>query len=61
MITSDYVSVYCEVCINKVTFAETPLLLKLRRTVSNLIEPVLLTEDSGNPLYSDILKTGILI
>lgn len=42
-------------------FADTPLLWKLRRKISNLIEPVLLTEDKSNPLYSDILKTGILI
>lgn len=42
-------------------FADTPLLWKLKRRISNLIEPVLLTEDKNNPLYSDILKTGILI
>lgn len=42
-------------------FADTPLLWKLRRKISNLIEPVLLTEDQDNPLYSDIIKTGILI
>ncbi len=42
-------------------FADTPLLWKLRRKISNLIEPVLLTDDLSNPLYSDILKTGILI
>lgn len=42
-------------------FEDTPLLWKLKRKVSNLIEPVLLTEDTGNPLYADILKTGILI
>lgn len=42
-------------------FADTPLLWKLKRKISNLIEPVLLTEDNSNPLYSDILKTGILI
>ncbi len=42
-------------------FADTPLLWKLKRNISNLIEPVLLTEDKSNPLYSDILKTGILI
>lgn len=42
-------------------FEDTPLLWKLRRKVSNLIEPVLLTEDLNNPLYVDILKTGILI
>lgn len=42
-------------------FVDTPLLWKLKRKISNLIEPVLLTEDKSNPLYSDILKTGILI
>ena len=42
-------------------FADTPLLWKLKRKVSNLIEPVLLTEDLSNPLYCDILKTGIRI
>ncbi len=42
-------------------FDDTPLLWRLRRKVSNLIEPVLLTEDTTNPLYSDILKTGIRI
>ncbi|MBD5334384.1 MAG: nucleotidyltransferase domain-containing protein [Bacteroides sp.] len=42
-------------------FEDTPLLWKLRRKISNLIEPVLLTEDQDNPLYSDIIKTGILI
>lgn len=42
-------------------FADTPVLWKLKRKICNLIEPVLLTEDKNNPLYSDILKTGILI
>lgn len=42
-------------------FADTPLLWRLRRKISNLIEPVLLVEDVNNPLYSDIIKTGILI
>ncbi len=42
-------------------FEDTPLLWRLGRKVSNLIEPVLLTEDTNNPLYADILKTGILI
>ena len=40
---------------------DAPLLWKLKRKISNLIEPVLLTEDTNNPLYADILKTGILI
>lgn len=42
-------------------FADTPLLWRLRRKISSLIEPVLLVEDVNNPLYSDIIKTGILI
>ena len=42
-------------------FEDTPLLWKLRRKVSTLIEPVLLTEDVNNPLYADIIRTGILI
>ena len=42
-------------------FADTPILWKSKRKISNLIEPVLLTEDKNNPLYSDVLKTGILI
>lgn len=42
-------------------FDDTPLLWKLKRSISNLIEPILLTEDSNNPLYSDIIRTGILI
>ena len=42
-------------------FEDTPLLWKLKRKISNLIEPVLLTEDINNPLYEDIHKTGIRI
>lgn len=42
-------------------FEDTPLLWRIGRKVSYLIEPVLLTEDHDNPLYSDIIKTGILI
>lgn len=42
-------------------FEVTPLLWKLRRQVSNLIEPVMLTAEPSNPLYSDIVSTGILI
>lgn len=42
-------------------FEDTTLLWKLGRKVNYLIEPVLLTEDNDNPLYNDILKTGILI
>ena len=40
-------------------FEDTPLLWKLKRKISNLIEPVLLTEDTNNPLYADILINGI--
>lgn len=42
-------------------FEDTPLLWKLRRKISTLIEPVLLIEDESNPLYYDILRTGILV
>lgn len=42
-------------------FDDTPLLWKLRRKISNLIEPVLFAENDKSPLYSDIIKTGILI
>lgn len=42
-------------------FDDTPLLWKLRRAISTLIEPVLLTDDVSNPLYADILRTGIRI
>lgn len=42
-------------------FEDTPLLWKLRRKISTLIEPVLLTEDESNPLYYDILHTGVLV
>ncbi len=42
-------------------FEDTPLLWKLKRKISNLIEPVLMIEDNEDPLYSDILRTGILI
>lgn len=47
--------------LNENYFEDTPILWKLRRKVSNLIEPVLLTEDINNPLYLDITQTGILI
>lgn len=39
-------------------FDDTPLLWKLRRKISTLIEPVLLTDDESNPLYHDIIRTG---
>ncbi len=42
-------------------FEDTPLLWKLRRKISTLIEPVLLTEDESNPLYYDVVRTGTLI
>ena len=42
-------------------FEDTPLLWKLRRKISNLIEPVLLIEDMNNPIFCDITRTGILI
>jgi predicted nucleotidyltransferase len=42
-------------------FNDTPLLWTLKRKVSNLIEPILLTENDDSPLYSNIIRTGILI
>ncbi|MBM6962223.1 nucleotidyltransferase domain-containing protein [Bacteroides caecigallinarum] len=42
-------------------FDDTPVLWKLRRKISNLIEPILLIEDNNNPLYCDRMKTGTLI
>ena len=42
-------------------FEDIPLLWKLGRKVSYLIEPVLLTEDDDSPLYADILRTGVLV
>ena len=39
-------------------FDDTPLLWKLRRKISTLIEPVLLTDDESNLLYHDIIRTG---
>ena len=42
-------------------FEDTPLLWKLGRKVSYLIEPVLLAEDDDSPLYADILRTGVLV
>ena len=42
-------------------FDDTPVLWSLRRKISLLIEPVLLTEDTDNPLYYDILKTGLRV
>lgn len=41
-------------------FRDAPLLWKLSRKVSYLIEPVLINED-GNPFYNDIMETGIAI
>ncbi len=43
------------------SFYDSSLLWKLGRQVSYLIEPVMLKEDRDNPLYADIIKTGILI
>ena len=47
--------------LNEDYFQDTPLLWKLRRRISNLIEPVLMLSDEGDPLYRDIIRTGILI
>lgn len=46
---------------NEDYFKEVPLLWKIGRKVSYLIEPVLLTENEDSPLYLDVMKTGILI
>lgn len=42
-------------------FEDTPLLWKLRRKLSSLIEPVLLVDDMADPLYRDIINTGIRV
>lgn len=42
-------------------FADTPLLWKLRRKISLLIEPVLLDSNDNSPLYQDIIRSGIAI
>lgn len=47
--------------LNNDYFADTPLLWSLKRKISNLIEPVLLTEDKNNPLFTDIIYSGIKI
>lgn len=47
--------------VNDDYFQDTPLLWKLKRKISNLIEPIIISADDNNPLYSDITKTGIII
>jgi predicted nucleotidyltransferase len=42
-------------------FDDTPLLWTLRRQVSSLIEPVLLTEDEDDELYRIVKATGMQI
>lgn len=42
-------------------FEYTPLLWRLGRKISYLIEPVLIAEGDECPLYSEIVKTGVLI
>ncbi len=42
-------------------FKDASMLWRVGDKVSFLIEPVLLTEDINNPLYYDIMKTGIAI
>ncbi|MGI6048496.1 MAG: nucleotidyltransferase domain-containing protein [Petrimonas sp.] len=43
-------------------FDEVPLLWKIRRKVSTLIEPILLSsEDKNSPIYKEVIKNGILI
>ena len=39
-----------------------PFLWKLRRKINSIIEPILLTDDDQTtPLYSEIIKTGVII
>ena len=42
-------------------FTDIPLLWKLRRQISTLIEPVLLIKDVNSPLYKQVIKSGIAI
>lgn len=43
-------------------FEEVPILWKIRRKVSTLIEPILLSaEEENSPIYKEVLKNGILI
>ena len=42
-------------------FHDTPMLWQIRRRVSTLIEPVLLSSDSDDPLYKDVMTTGIAV
>ncbi len=42
-------------------FEDAPLLWKLGRKISCLIEPVLLADGEDSPLYEEILRTGILV
>lgn len=41
--------------------SDLPLLWRLRRKVSTLIEPVLLLDTDNNPLYDEVVSTGILL
>lgn len=40
---------------------DAPLLWKLGRKISTLIEPVLIYEGDDSPLYQDVIQTGIKI
>lgn len=42
-------------------FEDTPLLWRIGRKVSYLIEPVLLDAQHPCPLYEDVLRTGLLV
>ncbi len=42
-------------------FKDTALLWKLRKGINDFIEPILITENMKNPLYVDIIKTGMLL
>lgn len=40
---------------------DSPKLWRLSGDINSLIEPVLLEKNENNPLYQEIIKTGILI
>lgn len=47
--------------LNEDYFQDTTLLWKLKRKISNLIEPVIISIDNKDGLSSEIIKNGILI
>lgn len=42
-------------------FAVVPPLWSKARSISSLIEPVIMQENEHSPLYDDIMKTGIAV